>query len=142
MLILMHMRGTPETMQSLLDYDNLIGEISEFLAKAAARAQSKGVAKDRIIIDPGIGFAKSVDDNFRIIKHIPELIKLGYPVLIGASRKSFIGKTLDLPADDRLEGSLAAAVSAMIHGAAILRVHDVLSTVRAIAIAARIEEAE
>jgi dihydropteroate synthase len=140
-LILMHMRGTPATMQTLLDYNDLVGEISAFLDAAANVAQAAGVARSRIIIDPGIGFAKTVEHNFRIIKNIPEFKRLGYPVMIGASRKSFIGKTLNLPADERLEGSLAAAVSAFIYGADIIRAHDVLQTVRALKIAARIKEA-
>lgn len=140
-LILMHMRGTPDTMQSNLHYDDLIPEISGFLFEAANKALDLGVAKNKIIIDPGIGFGKSVEHNFSIIKNIPAFKKLGYPVLIGASRKSFIGNTLNLPVESRLEGSLAAAVSAAIYGADIIRVHDVLQTVRALEITCRIKEA-
>lgn len=140
-LVLMHMRGTPETMQKELHYEDLIAEISDFLKKAAERAQSCGVPSDRIIIDPGIGFGKTVEHNFRIIRNIPKFAELGYPVLIGPSRKSFIGITLDLPVEKRLEGSLAAAVSAAIYGADIIRVHDVLPTVRALRIATEIKEA-
>jgi len=140
-LILMHSRGTPENMQSLLEYKDLITEIVEFLENAAKQAIKAGVGRDKIIIDPGIGFAKTVEHNFRIIKRIKRFTDTGYPVLIGASRKSFIGKTLDLPTDQRLEGSLAAAVCAYIYGADIIRVHDVLETVRALRIAVKIKEA-
>lgn len=140
-LVLMHMRGAPETMQKDIHYDDLIGEIAEFLKKAALKAQKFGLPKNKIIIDPGIGFGKTVEHNFRIIKNISEFSKLGYSVLIGTSRKSFIGKTLDLQVDQRLEGSLAAAVGAVLYGADIIRVHDVLPTVRALKIAAKIKEA-
>jgi len=141
-LILMHMRGTSATMQINIHYDNLIKDISDYLAKAAAKAIAKGVSRDRIIIDPGIGFGKTVEHNFSLLKHVPEFMKLGFPVLIGVSRKSFIGKTLDVDIDERLEGSLAAAVYAVSKGASIIRVHDVLQTVRAMTIIRKITEAE
>jgi dihydropteroate synthase len=140
-LILMHMRGTPETMQDKPHYDDLVGEITDFLGEAAQQAKSYGLPAKKIIIDPGIGFGKTVEHNFRIIKNIPKFARLGYPVLIGPSRKSFIGKTLNLPVEKRLEGSLAAAVSAAIYGADIIRVHDVLPTARALRIATEIREA-
>jgi len=140
-LVLMHMRGTPATMQVGIQYTDLIGEISSFLATAAELAMSAGVDKEKIIIDPGIGFGKTVEHNFTLIKKLDLLAKLGYPILIGVSRKSFIGKSLDLPVDERLEGSLAAAIYAAIKGAAIIRVHDVLSTVRALKILELIERA-
>lgn len=141
-LILMHMKGTPETMQKDIHYDDLIGEISSFLKNAAAKAMSHGVDKAKIIIDPGIGFGKTVEHNFSIIKNIHGFVRLGYPVMIGASRKSFIGKSLDLPVEQRLEGSLAAAIMAVLKGAAIVRVHDVLATARALKIVDKINEAE
>jgi dihydropteroate synthase len=100
------------------------------------------VSRDKIIIDPGIGFGKTVEHNFILIKKLDLLAKLGYPILIGVSRKSFIGKSLDLPVDERLEGSLAAAIYAALKGAAIIRVHDVLSTVRALRIVELIEKAD
>ena len=141
-LILMHMRGTSATMQLNIHYDNLIEDISEFLANAASKAIARGVSRDRIIIDPGIGFGKTVEHNFSLIKHIPEFMKLGFPVLIGASRKSFIGKTLGADINERLEGSLAAAIHAVSNGASIVRFHDVLQTVRAMTIIRKITEAE
>lgn len=141
-LVLMHMRGNPRTMQENIQYDDLMGDISDFLVKAADKAMKNGVPKERIIIDPGIGFGKAVEHNFIILKNIPILKELGFPVLIGASRKSFIGKTLDLPVDDRLEGSLGAAVYAVLNGASIVRVHDVLPTIRALRIIEQISEAD
>jgi len=141
-LILMHMRGTSATMQIKIHYDNLIKDISDFLSRAASKAIARGVSRKRIIVDPGIGFGKTVDHNFSLLKHIPGFMKLGFPVLIGASRKSFIGKTLDTDINERLEGSLAAAVYAVSNGASIVRVHDVLQTVRAITIIRKIIEAD
>lgn len=141
-LVLMHMRKIPETMQNDIHYDDLIGEISDFLLKAADKAMKFGVPKNRIIIDPGIGFGKTVEHNFSILKNIPVFRRLGFPVLIGASRKSFIGKTLDLPADKRLEGSLASALYAVLNGASIVRVHDVLPTTRALKIIEKISRAD
>jgi dihydropteroate synthase len=140
-LILMHMQGTPETMQVGIHYNDLLNDISAFLLEASARAMKSGVAKEKIILDPGIGFGKTVDHNFIIIKKLDLLTNLGYPILIGVSRKSFIGKSLDLPVDERIEGSLAAAIYAAIKGAAIIRVHDVLPTVRALKIIELIEKA-
>jgi len=141
-LILMHMRGTPATMQQNIHYDDLIGEISDFLRRAAAKALAHGIAKNNIIIDPGIGFGKTVEHNFSLLKHIPAFARLGYPVLIGASRKSFIGKTLDLPVEERLTGSLAAAIYGVLNGVSIVRVHDVVQTVRALKIIEGIAKAD
>ncbi len=141
-LILMHMRGSPETMQSDIHYDDLIGHISSVLLKAVDKALSYGVSKDRIILDPGIGFGKTVENNFSILKNIPAFKKLGFPVQIGASRKSFIGKTFNLPVEERLEGSLAAAMYAVLHGVDIVRVHDVLPTVRVLKMIEKISEAD
>lgn len=141
-LVLMHMRKTPETMQIEIHYDDLIGEISDFLLKAVGKALEIGVPKNRIIIDPGIGFGKTVEHNFSILKNIATFKNLGFPVLIGVSRKSFIGKTLDLPVDERLEGSLAAALYAVLNGASIIRVHDVLPTIRALKVIEKISGAD
>jgi dihydropteroate synthase len=140
-LILMHMRGTPRTMQNDTRYDDLIGEISKFLLKASEKAISLGVAKKKIIIDPGIGFGKSVEGNFAILRNLHRFSELDFPLLIGLSRKAFIGKPLDLDVTQRLEGSLAAACYAILNGADIIRVHDVLETKRALAIIENITEA-
>lgn len=140
-LILMHMRGTPESMQESTEYDDIIGEISRFLRDAAQKAIGSGVPANRIIIDPGIGFGKSVEGNFVILKNLDRFLELGYPVLVGASRKSFIGKALGLEVDDRLDGSLAAACYAVLNGADIVRVHDVAETRRALTIIENITSA-
>jgi dihydropteroate synthase len=141
-VILMHMRGTPGDMQDNTDYADLIGEISGFLSAAAAKAVEKGISKDKIIIDPGIGFGKSAEGNFTILKNLDKFRRLGYPLLVGASRKSFIGKALDLDVDHRLEGSIAAACYAVLNGADIIRAHDVAETRRAVSIIEKIATAE
>jgi dihydropteroate synthase len=141
-VILMHMRGTPSNMQDNTEYLDLIGEISGFLNDSASRAMEKGIKKEKIIIDPGIGFGKSVEGNFTILKNLDKFLKLGYAVLIGASRKSFIGKTLDVALDERVEGSIAAACYGVLNGADIVRVHDVAETRRALTIIEKISTAE
>lgn len=122
--VVMHMRGSPATMGSLTDYDDLEGEVHARLHAAAARARSPAVW-----IDPGVGFAKTTTQNLRLLGRLDRLVALGWPVLIGASRKRFIGEVLGLPApDDRLVGSLAAVAAAYRAGAQIFRVHDVAAT--------------
>ncbi len=140
-LVLMHMRGTPATMQLNIHYDDLLGEIESFLMAAVEKAMAAGVAHSKIMIDPGIGFGKTTEHNLIIMRNLDRFTKSGYPVLIGVSRKSFIGNTLKLPVDQRLEGSLAAAVYAVLKGAAVVRVHDVPETYRALRIIEAIEEA-
>ncbi|MBM3307902.1 MAG: dihydropteroate synthase [Candidatus Eisenbacteria bacterium] len=135
--VLMHMQGTPATMQDDPSYDDLMGQIAHFLAGAIAVAKAAGVADDQIVVDPGIGFGKTTAHNLAILRHLPELRALGKPILVGPSRKGFIGRILDLQVDDRLEGTLAAAAYAVAQGARILRVHDVKPVARA----ARIVEA-
>jgi dihydropteroate synthase len=130
-VILMHMRGTPETMQTLPAYRDLFGEIAAFLAGRVEAARAAGIAAGKIILDPGIGFGKTVEDNLALIDGLAFLEALDRPVLVGASRKGFIGRTLGVDPGDRLEGSLAAAVLSVARGAHILRVHDVRSTRRA-----------
>jgi dihydropteroate synthase len=130
--VAMHMRGTPATMQSLTDYDNddVLGEVCAFLAERAAAAAQAGVPE--VWIDPGLGFAKTAEHNLVLLRRLRDIAALGFPVLVGASRKSFIGTlTGGAPVDDRLEGSLAAAVWSGLHGAAMVRVHDVRATVHA-----------
>lgn len=131
-LILMHMRGEPATMQEHTDYADLMAEIGADLRKAMEKAAECGITDDKIILDPGIGFGKSRRGNLEILHRLPEMNVLGKPLLIGASRKSFIGATLDLPVDARLTGSLAVAAVAAWQGAHILRVHDVAETVRVV----------
>jgi len=138
-LILMHMRGTPADMQYNTKYKDLIGEIHSYLSSAAEKAIALGMAREKIIIDPGIGFGKSVDGNFTILKNLHRFLDLGYPLLVGASRKSFIGKKLEM--EERIEGSLAAACYAVLNGADIVRVHDVAETKRALEIIEQISGA-
>jgi len=111
-------------------YRDLIGEIAASLRESVELARSAGIAEDRIIVDPGIGFGKTREENLEIIRRLPELRGLGFPLLIGPSRKSFIGKTLDLPAGERLEGTAAAIALSIAGGADIVRVHDVKAMVR------------
>ena len=131
-VVLMHMRGTPAVMQNRPRYDDLIGEILLYLRKSVALAEEAGIHSDRIAIDPGIGFGKTAEHNLEILRQLGRFKVLNKPILLGASRKSFIGKVLDLPTEERLEGSLAAALIGMENGASILRVHDVKETVRAV----------
>ncbi|MFA0758865.1 MAG: hypothetical protein NOOUEUKL_001531 [Candidatus Fervidibacter sp.] len=125
-VVIMHMQGTPQTMQLNPTYTDCVGEIAEFLRQQAEAAQRVGLPKDRIIVDPGIGFGKTVEHNLEILRRLGELKALGYPVLIGTSRKSFIGKVLgiEVPAE-RVWGTAATVAIAIANGADIVRVHDV-----------------
>ena len=132
--VVMHMKGTPENMQVDPYYDDVLQEIGDYLSQRVSDLCDLGIGKGRLIIDPGIGFGKRMEDNLIILRDLSELNRIGLPIMIGASRKSFIGKVLDLDAKDRLEGSIAAAVIAVMNGASIVRVHDVLETRRALKI--------
>jgi dihydropteroate synthase len=134
-VIVMHMKGTPRNMQIDPEYADVVGEIHRFFRERMEFAQEKGMNPHKIVLDPGIGFGKTVGNNFEILARLREFRGLGRPILVGSSRKSFIGKVLDLPLDQRLEGGLAAAVAAVMNGASIIRAHDVLETVRAARIA-------
>ncbi len=131
-LCLMHMRGEPTDMQSLTDYDDVLGEVRSFLAARMHAAESAGVHRERIVLDPGIGFAKSPDHNLILTAHLDELATLGRPVLVGWSRKGTLGRITGRTVGDRLAASLAAALAAVHHGAAIVRAHDVAATVDAL----------
>jgi dihydropteroate synthase len=125
-IVLMHMRGTPQTMQQLTDYDDLIGEIYQFLEQRRDAAVAAGIAGDRIILDPGIGFAKTHDQNLALLQQLPVFRSLGCPLLVGVSRKSFIGRILGRSdPKDRIWGTAAACAAAIVGSADILRVHDV-----------------
>lgn len=137
-VVIMHIKGTPENMQKNPEYENVIDEIYDYLEDKTGIAIDSGIKPGKIIVDPGIGFGKNLEHNLEILNKVYEFRMLGYPVLIGASRKSFIGGILDLPLEERLEGSLAAAVCSVIGGVNILRVHDVAETIRAVKIAKRI----
>jgi len=140
-LVLMHRKGQPKVMQKDPRYDDLIGEIASFLKASARKAKEAGVGEDQIIIDPGLGFGKTLEHNVYILNHLEELSSLGMPVLVGPSRKSFIGKILDLPVEDRLEGTAAAVAAAVLKGAAVVRVHDVKEMVRVVRMADAIRRA-
>ena len=135
-LVLMHIRGTPDTMQKDPRYGYLLSEILLSLRQSIQRAESAGVSPDQIIIDPGIGFGKTLEHNLLILKHLPEFRILGKPILLGTSRKSFIGKILKTDEfSERLEATLASMAIAVLNGAHIVRCHDVLQAKRALAVA-------
>jgi dihydropteroate synthase len=134
-VVLMHMQGTPQTMQIDPRYDDVLRDVKEFLVERLHQATSHGIEPQRIVLDPGIGFGKTLDHNLALLRGLSELAALGQPLLVGVSRKGFIGKLLGVEPGERLEGSLAAAVVAVLAGASIIRVHDVKQTLRAIRIA-------
>ncbi len=139
-VVVMHMQGVPETMQDNPKYGDVVEDVLEFLRLSVETAGSAGIAPRSIAVDPGIGFGKTLEHNLKLIGSLRRFKVLDKPVLIGVSRKSFIGRILDLDAEERLEGSLAAGVAGVINGADILRVHDVRATVRAVRIAHAIRE--
>lgn len=131
-VILMHMKGTPENMQDDPFYDNVMEAVKSALYSAAERARAAGIAKESIILDPGIGFGKRQEDNIDLLKGIKDLKAMGFPLLIGLSRKRFIGNITGREAEDRLAGTIAANLFSAMAGADILRVHDVRETVDAL----------
>src|ERR671914_1285011 len=131
-IIVMHSRGTPASMGSLTDYADVVADVNAFLATRAAELESAGVRRDGICLDPGIGFAKTAPQSLSLLRRLDELVILGYPVVVGTSRKSFIGSALDLAEEERLEGSIATVVWAVERGALIVRVHDVEPVARAV----------
>jgi dihydropteroate synthase len=130
-VVLMHMRGEPKTMQEDIHYDDVVGDIMTTLIRNISAAIEAGMDPENIIIDPGIGFGKTTDNNLEIIRRLYEFRCMGHPIMVGPSRKNFIGKILDLPVAERLEGTLVASVASIINGADIIRVHDVKEAVRA-----------
>jgi dihydropteroate synthase len=129
-LVLMHMRGTPETMQRDPAYGDVVREVGEALRAAAARAEQAGVAPAAVAVDPGIGFGKAAAHNLELLRRLEVLTELGRPVMVGVSRKAFLGTILEASVEDRLEGTLAAGAAAILKGAALVRVHDVRPMVR------------
>lgn len=140
-LVLMHMRGTPRTMQTDTRYDDLVGKVCRFLEGALNRAVQAGCRPEQVVLDPGIGFGKSTEGNLELLARIAAFGALGRPILVGPSRKAFIGQLLDLPLDERVEGTIGACVMALDRGAHIFRVHDVREVRRALDVAYRIREA-
>ena len=130
-IILMHRRGEPRTMQGHTQYDDVVKNVTAELADAVDRAVNAGIDRERILVDPGIGFAKTPEQNLTLLRDIGALHEMGLPLVLGASRKSVIGHSLDLPVDARLEGTLAITTWAVSQGVHILRVHDVRANCRA-----------
>ena len=124
-IVLMHMKGDPETMQDHCQYDNVVDEVKTFLQDRIEIAESYGIDREQIVIDPGIGFAKNTEQNLSLLRGLTAFKSLGQPVLVGVSRKSFIGAVLNKPVGKRIMGTAAAVTMAVLHGAKIVRVHDV-----------------
>ncbi|MFZ3155307.1 dihydropteroate synthase [Pseudomonas sp.] len=139
---LMHMRGEPSTMQQNPEYPDVVAEVREFLLERLAACAAAGIGAERVILDPGFGFAKTLEHNLSLFKHLQALHALGRPLLVGVSRKSMIGKVLGHEVGERLYGSLALAALALSKGAHILRVHDVAQTVDVVRMIAAVEAAE
>ncbi len=141
-VVLMHMLGEPRTMQNDPVYDNVVQTVFDFLAERIAAACAAGIAPDRIVVDPGIGFGKTLEHNLALMANLGALRALGCPLLVGPSQKSFIGQILDLPVDQREEGTAAAVALATGAGADIIRVHDVLEMARVVRVAWAIVQAQ
>jgi dihydropteroate synthase len=131
-IIVMHSRGTPKTMTSLTSYRDVVADVSAFFERRITELESAGVGGDAICLDPGFGFAKSAEQSLELLRRLDELVAIGYPVMVGTSRKSFIGRVLDLPEDQRLEGTEATVAWAVARGARIVRVHDIEPIVRVV----------
>jgi dihydropteroate synthase len=129
---LMHMQGLPRTMQDAPTYDDVVREVGDFLLARAEACEAAGIARDRIVIDPGFGFGKTVDHNLQLLRGLRDIARLGYPVLVGLSRKATIGQLTGRDVGERMAGSIAAALAAVQRGASIVRVHDVRETVDAL----------
>ena len=140
-VVLMHMRGTPATMQADPHYEDVAREVAAWLAGRLERAALAGIAAERIALDPGIGFGKTTRHNLELIARLRELAALGRPIVVGASRKRFLGEITGKPVDERLAAGLAAVAIAAFEGASVIRTHDVAATARAIAVARALREA-
>ncbi|MGH9391749.1 MAG: dihydropteroate synthase, partial [Vicinamibacteria bacterium] len=142
-LVLMHMKGTPATMQASPSYRDVVAEVKEYLERAIGKAESAGVSSDSILVDPGIGFGKTLEHNLALLHHLPSLAELSKPILVGTSRKSFIGRILSgtaarrggSDAGERLLGTAASVACAVILGASVVRVHDVREMRQVVAVA-------
>jgi dihydropteroate synthase len=138
---LMHMQGEPRTMQDAPSYGDVSAEVRDFLVVRAQCCEAVGIARERIVLDPGFGFGKTLAHNLALVRALPQLVATGYPVLAGLSRKSSLGAITGRPGSERLAASLAAALAAVAHGAAIVRVHDVRETVDALKVWTAVEGA-
>ena len=140
-VVLMHMQGDPTTMQEAPHYDDVVGEVHEYLRQRIEAAELAGIDAERIAIDPGIGFGKDLDHNLELMHGVDALLDLGRPVMVGPSRKKFIGTILDLPEEERVEGTVGAVVWMVARGAHLVRVHDVKEVVRAVRVSDAIARA-
>lgn len=138
---LMHMQGEPRTMQVEPRYDDVVAEVRDFLRERAERCMAAGIARDRLLIDPGIGFGKRLEHNLTLLAALPELVALGWPVLVGVSRKSMFSALLGRAVDERVAGGVAMATAVILSGASIVRTHDVGPTVDAVKVAVALKEA-
>ena len=137
-VILMHMQGRPETMQREPTYVDVVEEVRSFLVERTGAAVAAGILEERVLIDPGIGFGKTAEHNLALLRGLGRLVDTGRPVLIGLSRKAFLGAILDLPAEDRIEATISANTAAILNGASIIRVHDAKEGRRTADVAARL----
>jgi dihydropteroate synthase len=140
-IVLMHMRGTPQTMDAQTGYVDVVAEVSSELRERVTSAREAGVDDRNILLDPGLGFAKTPAQSLTILRRIDEIVASGFPLVVGPSRKRFVGHVLDAEVDDRLEGTLAACAWCAIHGVAMLRVHDVRAVRRVVAMIEAIRDA-
>jgi dihydropteroate synthase len=131
-IVLMHMKGEPKTMQEAPAYEDVVGEVHEFLRERIEAAEFAGVDAERIAIDPGIGFGKNLEQNLELMRRVDAFLDLGRPVLVGPSRKRFIGAIVGVPEDERVEGTIGAVSWLVSRGAHVVRVHDVREVVRAV----------
>jgi dihydropteroate synthase len=138
---LMHMQGAPETMQATPTYNNVVDEVVSYLEMRAAACLQQGLSKERVLLDPGFGFGKTTAHNLLLLQQLERLVETGFPVLVGLSRKSLIGKVLDLPVDKRVYPGVALAVLAVWKGAALVRCHDVRPTREAIEMCQAVRDA-
>jgi len=138
---LMHMQGEPRTMQVAPHYEDVVSEVLAFLHARLAACERAGIGRDRLLIDPGFGFGKTLAHNLSLMKHLQRFVALGTPVLVGASRKSLIGAVLEVPVEQRVYGSIALAALAVAQGAAVIRAHEVAATVHAVKMAAAVRAA-
>lgn len=141
-VVVMHIKGDPRSMQKNPIYDDLIAEITDYFVESLRIAVDAGIPRESVILDPGIGFGKTLAHNFSILHSLTSFLELGQPIMVGASRKSFLGSLSGTDADDRFEESIAAAVIASSNGAHFVRVHDVSATVRALKVSDAVELAE
>lgn len=139
---LMHMLGEPRTMQQAPHYDDVVAEVAAFLHQQVLRCTAGGIARERLLLDPGFGFGKSLQHNLSLLKQLDRVLGEGLPLLVGMSRKSMIGAVLDVPVEQRLHGSVAVAVMAAWQGAKVIRAHDVKATVEAMEMVAAVMEGE